>query len=338
MRDCKKMVLADKIMNERKKKGWSQEQLVNKLGVSRQSVSKWESAQSMPDINRILELSKLFGISTDYLLKDEIDNKVTENIIEPVEFNEESHIVSMEDAIEFLDIQQKIAPKIALGVSLCILSPVLLIVLFGLSDSGIFGISETLASGAGITVLLVMVAIGVFLFIICNGKAEKYDFLEKEKIAMTHDVNDMVLNRKNEFAGKFHTAMAVGVMLCILSCVPLLISTSLYEETAEYMIMIMVGILLIIIAIAVNIFVRVGIIKGNYDKLLQQGDYTVNEKKTSPIINRISGIYWLLITAVYLVWSFKTSNWGRTWLIWPVAGVLFGVIETIAKIILKAED
>lgn len=244
----------------------------------------------------------------------------------------------MEDAIEFLDIQQKIAPKIALGVSLCILSPVLLIVLFGLSASKIFGIPENLASGAGVTVLLVMVAIGVFLFIKCNGEAEKYDFLEKEKIAVTYGVNDMVLNRKKEFTGKFHTGMAVGVMLCILSCVPLLISTTLYDETQEYMIMSMVGVLLIIIAIAVNIFVRVGIIKGSYDKLLQQGDYTVSEKKVNPIISRISGIYWLLITAVYLACSFKTNDWGSTWLIWPVAGVLFGVITTIAKIILKAED
>lgn len=64
----------------------------------------------------------------------------------------------------------------------------------------------------------------------------------------------------------------------------------------------------------------------------------MREKKKSPIINRISDIYWLLITAVYLAWSFKTNDWGSTWLIWPVAGVLFGVIETIAKIILKAED
>lgn len=207
------MILADKILDERKKKGWSQEQLADKLGVSRQSVSKWESAQSMPDINRILELSKLFGVSTDYLLKDEIENKATENIIEPVELNENSHIVSMEDAIEFLDIQQKIAPKTALGVSLCILSPVLLIVLFGLNASGIFGISENLASGAGVTVLLVMLAIGIFLFIKCNGEAEKYDFLEKEKIATTYGVNDMVLNRKKEFTGKFHTGMAIGVIL-----------------------------------------------------------------------------------------------------------------------------
>ena len=73
MREGEDMILADKIMNERKKNGWSQEELADKLGVSRQSVSKWESAQSVPDINRILDLAKLFGVSTDYLLKDEIE-------------------------------------------------------------------------------------------------------------------------------------------------------------------------------------------------------------------------------------------------------------------------
>ena len=66
------MILADKIINERKKLSWSQEELADKLEVSRQSVSKWESAQSTPDLNRILKMAELFGVSTDYLLKDEI--------------------------------------------------------------------------------------------------------------------------------------------------------------------------------------------------------------------------------------------------------------------------
>ena len=67
------MILADKIIEERKRNGWSQEELAEKLGVSRQSVSKWESAQSVPDLNRIIKMAELFGVTTDYLLKDEIE-------------------------------------------------------------------------------------------------------------------------------------------------------------------------------------------------------------------------------------------------------------------------
>ena len=66
------MILAEKITELRKKNGWSQEELAEQLDVSRQSISKWESAQSTPDMNRILKMSDIFGVSTDYLLKDEM--------------------------------------------------------------------------------------------------------------------------------------------------------------------------------------------------------------------------------------------------------------------------
>ena len=65
------MILADKIMELRKKQGWSQEELAGKLNVSRQSVSKWESAMSVPELDKILQLSEIFEVSTDYLLKGE---------------------------------------------------------------------------------------------------------------------------------------------------------------------------------------------------------------------------------------------------------------------------
>ena len=69
------MILADKIIDLRKKSGWSQEDLAEKMSVSRQSISKWESAQSVPDMGRIVRLSELFGVSTDYLLKDNMEKE-----------------------------------------------------------------------------------------------------------------------------------------------------------------------------------------------------------------------------------------------------------------------
>ena len=66
------MIFADKVVQLRKKSGWSQEELAEKLNVTRQSVSKWEGAQSIPDLEKILQLAQIFGVSTDYLLKDEL--------------------------------------------------------------------------------------------------------------------------------------------------------------------------------------------------------------------------------------------------------------------------
>ena len=59
------MILADKIIRLRKKNGWSQEELAGKMNVSRQAVSKWEGAQAIPDLEKILRLGELFGVTTD---------------------------------------------------------------------------------------------------------------------------------------------------------------------------------------------------------------------------------------------------------------------------------
>ena len=74
------MILADKIIKQRKKNGWSQEELADKMNVSRQAVSKWESAQTIPDIDKIMQLGDLFGVTIDYLLKDSIEDEEVLNL------------------------------------------------------------------------------------------------------------------------------------------------------------------------------------------------------------------------------------------------------------------
>ena len=68
------MKLADKIVHLRKANGWSQEDLAERLNVSRQAISRWEGATAQPDAANILQLSKLFGVTTDYLLNDEYES------------------------------------------------------------------------------------------------------------------------------------------------------------------------------------------------------------------------------------------------------------------------
>ena len=122
------MILADKIIDLRKKNGWSQEELAEHLNVSRQSVSKWESGMSVPDLNKIIAMSELFGVSTDYLLKDELDaptpsETTGKDAAAPV------RTITAEEANEYLAAVEKHSKRITLGVALCILSPMLLILL-----------------------------------------------------------------------------------------------------------------------------------------------------------------------------------------------------------------
>ena len=108
------MILADKITEERKKNGWSQEELADKLGVSRQAVSKWESAGSVPDLQRVIQLAELFGVSTDYLLKDGAVMEITEPCVSAASDETGPLLrISMEDANIFLDMKRQGAPVIA---------------------------------------------------------------------------------------------------------------------------------------------------------------------------------------------------------------------------------
>ncbi len=72
------MTIGEKILNLRKNKGLSQEQLAEELGISRQAVSKWEAEQSIPDIDKVILLAEFFHVTTDYILRD-IDEEKTVN-------------------------------------------------------------------------------------------------------------------------------------------------------------------------------------------------------------------------------------------------------------------
>ena len=143
----------------------------------------------------------------------------------------------------------------------------------------------------------------------------------------------MVKEKKNAYEATFNRCIGIGVVMCVLCCVPLLIAAFL--EAEDYIICAMVGVLLVIISAAVNLFVRVGMVMGSFQCLLQEGDYTVSKKRRNPVTQRVAGIYWLLATALYLGISLPTGSWNTSWILWPIAGVLFAVVMTITNMIVK---
>lgn len=327
------MILADKIINERKKNGWSQEELAEQLGVSRQSISKWEGAQAVPDLQKILKMAEIFGVSTDYLLKDELEPESTlpESYSQNIESdNAPLRTVTLEEADEFLNIQQKTSFATALGVSLCIISPALLIFLTGFADYS--SRLEPIGVAAGLIALLVLVAIAVFLFISGSSKNQKYEFLEKEVFETAYGVTGMVKEKQKDYAQTHATRLAFGVMLCILSVVPL-VSLSILFEDKDYIATACVSLLLCIVSAGVNLIVRTSIISSGFKKLLQENDYSAKEKREKAYLSPLISIYWLIVLAGYLVWSFITNKWEFTWIVWPVAAILSPVFIAVLKLV-----
>ncbi len=330
------MILADKITEERKKNGWSQEELADKLGVSRQAVSKWESAGSVPDLQRIIQLAELFGVSTDYLLRDEMEMETSS--FPSMEGSEAQFVrrVSMEEANDFLAMKRKGAPAIANATSMCIISPARLILLGGLADSEVGPITEQIAAGIGLVFLFGLIAIAVFMFIICGMRESHMEHLEKENIETEYGVSGLVKEKRRTYESTFTRGIAVGVVLCILAVVPLLLVGIM--EAPDYICCVFLAILLALVAIGVNMIIRVSIIKGSFDTLLQEGEFSKAEKHAKRKLAPFYGAYWCVATAIYLGWSFWTMRWEFTWIVWPVAGVLFAAVSAIARHIVGAEE
>ena len=328
------MILADKIIENRKKNGWSQEELAEKLGVSRQSVSKWESAQAIPDMKKILQLSEVFGVSTDYLIKDEIEEKPAMELA-PVDNGLEETVrsVSMEEAVSFLKYNETASRWISTGVMICILSPVLLILLGGLAEAGFIQMEESIAELGGTAILLIMIAAAVGIFIREGMRGKQYEYLEKIDIDTEYGVNGMVKERRDAYAETHSRRLIIGVMLCIISAVPLLGAHAVrYSNNTDLFPILGVVLLLVMCAVGVKLIVLTCTRQGGFDRLLEEGDYTRLNKKAG----KYDGIYWAIATAVYLGWSFATSRWELTWIVWPVAGVLFAAYREIMKAIVRS--
>lgn len=329
------MKLAEKIMKHRKKKGWSQEELAEHLNISRQSVSKWESGASVPDLDKILRLSEIFKVSTDYLLKDEIEEE--ENKEEPEPLGEETkpaekkRKISGEEAAAYIKTTVQASRKIAAGVAVCILSPVFLILFAGMAENHAISVAEDTAGGIGTAVLLLMITGAVVIFIMEGMKLEKYEYIEKEPIILSDETEDMVRKEEEQFYPVYKNSIAMGVAVCIISIVPMIIAGALTSEEIVYIWC--VAFFLMMIAVGVFFMVWSGIVYGGYQKLLCEGDYTSEKRRENKRNENLNKVYWSLVTVIYLGISFYTGEWGRTWIIWPCAGILFGAVSAVRAMI-----
>lgn len=320
------MILADKIIKLRKRNGWSQEELAEKMSVSRQAVAKWEGAQTIPSLEKILQLGNLFGVTTDYLLKDEVEDE------EFIEDNMESGIkhVTLTEANEFLEWRKSASIRIAVATFLCIFSVIPLFILAAVSIYLPVNISENIANFLGLTILLVLVAIAVSIFVFCGFRNAPYEFLDGESFDTEYGVRGMVKEKQKAYKGTYVLLNIVGVCVLIISPIPLFLCT-LTEN--EFLMVIMLSVTIFLAGIGVVLLIISGVRWASMQKLLSEGDFTEDNKRKYKLKETISNIYWVIVVAVYLGWSFITNKWGETWIVWPIAGVLFGGVMCISNLI-----
>lgn len=322
------MNLADKIMCLRKKKGWSQEELASRLDVSRQSVSKWESDVSTPEMDKILELSRLFNVTTDYLLKDSITEydlriDTAEEVIKPT-------LVSRSEVDDYLSGVHLFSNQIAIGVSLCILAVISLIFLSGTTETTNIFTSDNVQLASGLIAMFVLIAIAVGLFIAAGLKQEKYKYLKVQPITMDKSTKEELESKYNNFIPKHNATMVITIVILILGVVPLVVGGILTD--LDYTLIMLLELFLTTTMLSLFALVRTSLINDGYKTLLNRGVFSSNERETKETVERISNIYWTIVVAIYLGWSFYRMNWHISWIIWPVAGVLYSIIPELVRV------
>ncbi len=318
------MIFADKLIDLRKKNGWSQEELADKMDVSRQSVSKWESAQAVPSIDKILQLSQLFGVSTDYLLKDDME------VVEPIETDDTPlRKVTVEKANAFLQFRTETAKKISLAIALFIVSPIAIFMFDAAGTSKAFRISEGPAATVGTCLLFVIVAIATVLLVIEDHKAAEYKFLSKCEFDTEYGVSGIVKREKDRFSKRRSHLNAAGIALFILSPVPLFLSSA-FLPNSDIVYDFSVSILLALVALGTFLVSYCGTITAGFNILLQEGRYTPEAKaKGAPKKSVFTQVYWAAVLIIYFIAFFPLGMRTYNWVIWVIAAVAYKPLRTL---------
>ncbi|MGN0482222.1 MAG: permease prefix domain 1-containing protein [Lachnospiraceae bacterium] len=238
------------------------------------------------------------------------------------------HFVSLNEAKNFLAAKKQTGTMVAAGVALCILSVFPLVLFDALASNNLM--TSTVSNIIGLSALFLLIAAAVALFIASGMKVKKYEAWKEFYIQLDVDTQQYINGLYESYLSKFTFHITLGVVLCILSVLPTIIFDSIFTTpSSEWMVGIATAMLFPIIALAVCNFIVAGTRKGAYELLLNKGDFSKEKKEENKKIGTVAAVYWPLMAIAYLLWSFVGNAWNISWLLWPIAGIAFGVISTI---------
>lgn len=294
------MILADKIINLRKKAAMTQEDLASQVGVSRQSVSKWESSMSMPDLDKIMKLSNIFGVSTDFLLNDDLG---MEEIIVDQKSEDTSRLIDIDILNKYFDTYEKIARYISLATLLVILSPIAFMSLEKVNES------------AGIIVFMALIAIAVGLFINSGFLASKFEYIEKEAYDFSYGVEGIIEKETSQYEPIFKRNLITTVVVFILgpSMYMFFEKLGINENLGVYIFLGLIG-------LAASLIAYSSIRYSSYKDILKFRNPKIQKKEGR--LGKASGILWILTIGIYLAYSLKTGNWDKSWIIFVISSFI----------------
>lgn len=231
----------------------------------------------------------------------------------------------MDEVRDFLHAQMARGVMLGLGVMFCITCSVWVILLSG-----------TFLEGIGVLLMFVQIALAVGLFIFSARRNAAWKYLDQEPCQADFATTEFVASEKDRYHKGLIGQRTLGILLCATCWVPALIFDTL-DLTNHFIIDNLIAvILLLMVGVGVALIINSSIDRASFEKILK-----INDEKTmssryveaqkvlyeNPRLNDIMSVYWPTVTCIYLSYSFLTFNWGSSWIIWPIAGIMHSTIK-----------
>lgn len=241
-------------------------------------------------------------------------------------------VVTLPEAQELAEAHRTTGSALGTAVCLFVVAAVPFFALQGLIEAKYLAMDEDLVASAGMIVAALIVAAGVMLLMHRSRAFAGVRHLIQSEFTRDPIVENWSARLRLDHEPARTRALTISVMLWILSSVPLL-ATSMTQDSPGARDMSTLGLAgtLVIVAVGLRIYLPTAWAASTHNTLHQQGrpagagaDW--RDPEDSPFINAIAGVYWLLTLAIYLGWSFIGDAWDRSWIVWLLAGVLFGAL------------
>lgn len=244
--------------------------------------------------------------------------------------------LSQSSVHDFLSARKRSSTLIAIGVMLCIFSPITLLILISLTRLDILASSINFVTRIGVIVLILLVAAAVALFIAGNHWLKVHENFEYEECNLSEETKEQVLKLSKEYENKHLVLKIIGITFCILSAIPLMTGSlfigSLSNSRIDDLMTGLSTATIFLVGIGVFFLVKTNIVRDSFNIILQIEDYTAEKKASKKIIEKYATIYWMTISFIYLAYSFISKNWSQSWIIWPLAGITYGILEAILSL------
>lgn len=240
-------------------------------------------------------------------------------------------------AREYVDAVHRSQWLSATGLALFVLCAAPLLLLIAVTGSP-QGDPAGWAIAAGISAVLVMVALGTVLMIVRDARLKDYEDLDRGAFTLTAPVRAFAQQVRDEHRRTTIVAGAIAIMLWILCALPTIL-LALLGGPNSLAVLYGVCTTLVMVAIGLAVMTGAGWADSASSTLLQERDDEDEdpEYSTNPAVRAIAAVYWPVMAAIYLAWSFLTGDWHLSWVLWPVAGVLYAGLSGLS-VALRGED